>query len=141
MNQRAIDIVDITDKFPIVLVAREVVAEILRVIDTQINESDRLRYSVFIDLARSNLKRELDEKAKNEYGSFVNLVSDTIGDEYSYDRDFLFLLWALVTRKRWVDAESINDWMFEVVEVYFQRRGWEVDDLYRNVFDALSSRG
>ncbi|RWC42454.1 MAG: hypothetical protein EOS28_16875 [Mesorhizobium sp.] len=134
------DIVDITDRFEIDRVARELAAEIIKAIDKNISDTDRSRYSVFLDIAQSNLKYELNETSKGEYGAFVTLVSETIGEEYCYDRDLLFLLWGLVARRRWINTESIVDWMFEVVEIYFQRKGWEINNVYRNVFNTLSSQ-
>ncbi|RVA77562.1 hypothetical protein EN925_34750, partial [Mesorhizobium sp. M7A.F.Ca.US.006.04.2.1] len=98
------DIVDIVGKFPIEIVVRETVAEILAAIDIGISEVERLRYSVFLDFIRSNLKSEFDEDSKEKYGEFVDLFSRKISHEYSYDRRFIFLLWGLVVRKRWMDG-------------------------------------
>lgn len=67
------------------------------------------------------------------------LLINKISKYYPYDNNLIFLMWRLVPRERHINKESISDWMFEVVEIYFEHNNLSISDLYRNVFKTLSA--
>ncbi|UDL90032.1 hypothetical protein LGH82_01055 [Mesorhizobium sp. PAMC28654] len=140
MGQTEIDVIYLLNRFQIDHVVKALVAEITDALEDDFSEVDRIRYSFFIDTIRYNLNFDLKEQNKESYGSFLNLLYEKMAREYNYDRDLLFLLWGLVTRKRWVEEESIANWMMEVVEHYFERKNLKIDDVYGNVFKTLSGQ-
>ncbi|TGQ69367.1 hypothetical protein EN829_015880 [Mesorhizobium sp. M00.F.Ca.ET.186.01.1.1] len=132
------DIVDLTERFPIEAVVKETVKEVTSEIYANFSEREILRHSIFLDFIRSNLEHELDEDSKEKYGEFVELFSNKVAEKYSYDRKFIFLIWGLVVRKRWMDNTEFANWVLEVVEGYFDQKGWEINNVYDKIFNTLS---
>lgn len=132
------DIVDLTERFPIEAVVKETVKEVTSEIYANFSEKEILRHSIFLDFIRSNLEHELDEDSKEKYGEFVELFSNKVAEKYSYDRKFIFLIWGLVVRKRWMDNTEFANWVLEVVEGYFDQKGWEINNVYDKIFNTLS---
>lgn len=132
---------NIIKNYPIDAAAKEIGRAILHLLNEKIPEENQLRYSVFLDLIAENLVDEFDEKTKDyEYGAFVDLVIRKLAGKDQYDRDFLFLLWGLMTRKRWLDADQITDWLLEVVETYFETKGWDIEVVYQEAYSTLSKQ-
>ena len=131
------DILDILNDNEVNRVSKLFSAALLTAIEENITKDDRIRYSMFLDLCRLNMEEDMDEESKDEYGAFVTLVSKKLADRFSYDRELLFLLWGLLPRKRWAEKESIVDWTYEVVEPFFESRGWDIKTVYSNLAKAI----
>ncbi|MER9410034.1 hypothetical protein [Mesorhizobium sp. M0589] len=132
------DIADILERFEVESVARALVEKVISKLDQNLSENEKAKYSILFDVSRFNAKIEMNEEDKEVYGSFLTLLIEKIGGAYDYDRDLLFLLWGSVFRGRWMDKESISDWAIEVVEGYFEKRGWNFDFMYDEIYNTLN---
>jgi len=139
-DESELDVIYLLERFELKAVRSTLSAEIIDAIEAIMPNIERIRYSFIIDIIRHNLKYELENRYKDAYDGFIFLLLDKLSKEYLYNRSLIFLLWTLVSHDRHLTAESISDWMFEVVEIYFDENKLNIDHIYRNAFEKLSSR-
>ncbi|MGN7770156.1 hypothetical protein [Phyllobacterium sp. 22552] len=127
-------------RFPTSQAVRTLNHQILNFIRSHLSESELLKYAILLDLNEINFQSEFDGNIKdNVYGAFMDLVRKELGAREGYDNDLLFLLWGLMTRKRWMEPDQIHDWLMEVVEPYFEDKGWDIERLYSETHSILKT--
>ncbi|MBA8904073.1 hypothetical protein FHW17_004994 [Phyllobacterium sp. P30BS-XVII] len=45
-----------------------------------------------------------------------------------------------MTRKRWMNRNQLQDWLFEVVELFFSSRGWDIEPVYLKTYSLLTNK-